>query len=60
MQFNMNTYQEQWAIIPEKKTRQTGDRGGGNMEFPRVLKNVEIPGANLKRSGISTEVFTKN
>ena len=43
-----------------KNPSQTGDRGGGDMEFPRVLKSVEIPGLNLKRSGISTGVFTKN
>ena len=25
---------------------QTGDTGGGDMEFSRVLKNVENPGVN--------------
>ena len=29
-----------------KNPSQTGDRGGGDMEFPRVLKNVKIPGVN--------------
>ena len=29
------------------------------MEFRRVLKNMEIPGISLKRSEISTGVFTK-
>ena len=30
----------------QKNPSQTGDRDGGDMEFPRVLKNVEIPGVN--------------
>ena len=29
-----------------KNPSQTGDRGGGDMEFPTVLKNMEIPGVN--------------
>ena len=29
-----------------KNPSQTGDMGGGDMEFPRVLKNVEIPAVN--------------
>ena len=41
----MNTYQKHWAI-PEKFPSQTGGRGGGDMEFPRALKNVKIPGVN--------------
>ena len=43
-QKNVDTYQKHWAI-PENPS-QTSDRGGGDMEFPRVLKNVEIPGVN--------------
>ena len=44
-QYNVNTYQKHWAI-PGKNPSQTGDRGIGDMEFPRVLKNMEIPGVN--------------
>ena len=29
-----------------KNPSQTGDMGRGDMEFPRVLKNMEIPGVN--------------
>ena len=29
-----------------KNPSQTGDKSGGDMEFPRVLKKMEIPGAN--------------
>ena len=42
-----------------KNPSQTDDSGRGDMEFPRVLKKVEIPGVSWKRSGISTGVFTK-
>ena len=37
----MNTHQEQWAI-PEIKPSQTSNRGGKDIAFLRVLKNVEI------------------
>ena len=33
-------------IYSRKNPSQTGDRGAGDMEFPRVLKNAEIPGIN--------------
>ena len=46
-QYNVNTYQEHWAI-PKKNPSETDDRGGGDMEFPRILKNVEIPGSIKK------------
>ena len=45
-------YPTQYECIPKamgyfrKNPSQTDDRGGGNMEFPRVLKNMEIPGVN--------------
>ena len=29
-----------------KNPSQTGDKGGGGMEFPRILKNMDIPGVN--------------
>ena len=29
-----------------KNPSQTSHRAGGDMEFPRVLKNTEIPGVN--------------
>ena len=44
-QYNVNTYQEHWGIL-EKNPSQTSDRGGADIEFPRVLKNMEIPGVN--------------
>ena len=45
-------YPIQYEYIPRemgysrKTPSQTGDRGGGDMEFPRVFKNIEIPGVN--------------
>ena len=44
-QYNMNTYQEQWAI-PEKIQAKQVTEGGRDMEFLRVLKNMEIPWVN--------------
>ena len=44
-QYNVNTYREHWTI-PKKNPSKTDDTGGGDMEFPSVLKNVEIPGVN--------------
>ena len=29
-----------------KNPSQKGDRDGGDMGFPKVLKNIEIPGVN--------------
>ena len=29
-----------------KNPSQTSGRGGGDMEFPKVLKNMEIPGVD--------------
>ena len=29
-----------------KNPSQTGDMDGRDMEFPRILKNMEIPGVN--------------
>ena len=40
----------QYEYIPKamgysrKNPSKTGDRGGRDMEFPRILKNLEIPG----------------
>ena len=46
-QFNINTYQEQLAIPEKIQAKQVTwgvGWGVGDMEFPRILKNVEIPG----------------
>ena len=45
-QFNTNTFNTKAMGYSRKNPSQTGDSGGGDMEFPRVLKNVEIPGVN--------------
>ena len=42
----------QYEYIPKamgysrKNPSKTGDRGGRDMEFPRILKNLEIPVVN--------------
>ena len=36
-QYNVNTYQKHRAI---PNPNQTGDRGGGDIEFPRALKKI--------------------
>ena len=45
-QYNMNTYQEQWTILENIQAKKVTGVEGGDMEFPRVLKNMEIPGVN--------------
>ena len=46
-QFNINIYQEQLATPEKIQAKQVTwgvGWGVGDMEFPRILKNVEIPG----------------
>ena len=42
----MNTYTKSNMGYSRNNPSQTGDIGGVDMEFPGLLKNVEIPGIN--------------